>query len=268
MICKFCGNDRKLIKAHVIPEAFFRRSRSNPTSLRLITNRAGEHEKRAPIGMYDRALVCGDCESLWKTWDEYAQILLADPPLNSEARYRNGKILAHIVKDYDYDKLKLFFISMLWRASASTQPFFSKIMLGPFEQAAKELILSRDPGAPEDFAVILAKFNASLAKHVTLDPDRLELWGVKWYRFYIAGYVAHVKVDKKPCPLPWSIISLSRDRPLVIMRKDFRKSKELRSATNMLPPSYKALRAELETYAKRQGGPNLPSPTTLPRRPL
>jgi hypothetical protein len=250
MICKFCGNDRKLIKAHVIPEGFFRRFRSSPNSLRLITNEAGEHEKRAPVGVYDKAIVCGGCESLWKTWDEYAQLLLADTPLNSEVRYHKGQLLAHIVKDFDHDKLKLFFISILWRASASTQPFFSKIELGPFEKAAKQHISTADAGGVDDFAVILAKFDASLAKPIMLSPHKVEFCGVTYYRFYISGYVAHVKVDKKDCPPPWSIISLSRDRPLVIMCKDFRKSKELRSATNMLPPSYKALQADLEAYAK------------------
>ena len=250
MICKFCGNDRKLIKAHVIPEGFFRRFRSSPNSLRLITNEVGEHEKRAPVGVYDKAIVCGGCESLWKTWGEYAQLLLADTPLNSEVRYHKGQLLAHIVKDFDYDKLKLFFISILWRASASTQPFFSKIVLGPFEKAAKQHISTADAGGADDFAVILAKFDASLAKPIMPSPHKVEFCGVTYYRFYISGYVAHVKVDKKPCPLPWSIVSLSRDRPLVIMCRDFRKSKELQSATSMLPPSYKALQADLEAYAK------------------
>jgi hypothetical protein len=251
MICKFCGNDRKLIRAHVIPEGFFRRFRSSPNSLRLISDEAGQHEKRAPVGVYDKAIVCGGCESLWKTWDEYAQLLLADTPLNSEARYQKGQLLAHIVKDFDYDKLKLFFISILWRASASTQPFFSKIVLGPFEEAAKQHISTADAGGADDFAVILAKFDASLAKPTMPSPHKVEFCGVTYYRFYISGYVAHVEVDKKPCPLPLSIISLSRDRPLVIMCKDFRKSKELRSATNMLPPSYKTLQADLEAYANR-----------------
>ena len=268
MICKFCGNDRKLIKAHVIPEGFFRRFRSSPNSLRLITNEAGEHEKRAPVGVYDKAIVCGGCESLWKTWDEYAHLLLADTPLNSEARYHNGQILAHIVKDFDYDKLKLFFISILWRASASIQPFFSEIVLGPFEKAAKQHISTADAGDTDDFAVILAKFDASLAKPIMLSPHRVELCGVAYCRFYIAGYVAHIKVDQKPCPLPWSMISLSRDKPLVILCKDFRKSKELRLVTNMLAPFDKALQADLETYANKYAGPNPPSPRTLPRRPL
>ena len=266
MICKFCGKDRKLIKAHTIPEGFFRRFRSSSNSLRLITNRVGEHDKKAPVGVYDEAIVCGECEALWRTWDQYAQILLADKPPDSEDRYHDGRVLAHVVKKFDYDKLKLFFISMLWRASASTQPFFSKIVLGPFEQSAKQLISSADPGGQEDFAVILAKFDTSLAKTMVLDPDRFELWGVKCFRFYIAGYVVYIKVDEKPCPVPWSIISLSRDRPLVIMCKDFRKSKELRSATNMLPPSYKTLQADLEAYAKGWGMPNL-LPPLPPRTP-
>lgn len=251
MICKFCGKDKKLVKAHVIPEAFFRRIRGSPNSLRLITNEVGKHEKKAPVGVYDKQMVCGDCEGLWKTWDEYAQLLLADPPPNSQARYHNGTLLGYVIKDFDYARLKLFFVSLLWRASASTQPFFSKIALGQFEPAAKRLISTADPGDSEDFAVILAKFDSSLAKHVMLEPYRVEFCGASCCCFHIAGFLAHIKVDSKPFPRPWSIVSLSQDRALVMLCKDFRRSKELKLITSVLPPLYNALQEELENWAKK-----------------
>ena len=226
MICKFCGNDRKLIKAHIILEGFFRRLRRGPASLKLISNTAGEYEKDAPVGVYDKGIVCKDCESIWRTWDQYALHLLADRPLNSQVRYHEGETIAYVVKDFDYDKLKLFFISMLWRASVSTQPFFSKIALGTLEEDARQHVSSADPGGTQDFAVALAKFSDPLAK-VMLDPHNEEISGVAYCRFYLADYVAYIKVDQKPCPPPFSDFSLSRTKPLVILSRDFRKSNEL-----------------------------------------
>jgi hypothetical protein len=226
MICKFCGNDKKLMKAHIIPEGFFRRLRRSPESLKLITNRAGEYEKDAPIGVYDKGIVCSDCERIWATWDAYAQLLLAERPLNSQVRYRGGKAIAYIIREFDYDKLKLFFISMLWRASVSTQPFFSKIELGDMERIARQHVSDANPGDTEDFAVALAKFDDPLAD-VMLDPHGEEISGVRYCRFYLADYVAYIKVDQKRCPPPFSDFSLSRTKPLVVVSRDFRKSNEL-----------------------------------------
>jgi hypothetical protein len=68
MECKFCGNDISLIKAHVIPAGFFRRAKQGKENLKLITNKAGEFTKRAPIGVYDETIVCSSCECRWQEW--------------------------------------------------------------------------------------------------------------------------------------------------------------------------------------------------------
>ena len=57
MKCKFCGNDKILIKAHIIPAGFLRRLRQEQESLKLITNKAGEYNKKASVDMYDRTIV-------------------------------------------------------------------------------------------------------------------------------------------------------------------------------------------------------------------
>ncbi|GAI04576.1 unnamed protein product, partial [marine sediment metagenome] len=40
-----------------IPAGFFRRLRQGQEALKLITNKAGEYNKKAPVGMYDRTIV-------------------------------------------------------------------------------------------------------------------------------------------------------------------------------------------------------------------
>ena len=63
--CKSCGQARKLVKAHAIPEAFFRELNNDGMAPIVITNRPGEFSKRAPIGIYDKTILCSDCESLF-----------------------------------------------------------------------------------------------------------------------------------------------------------------------------------------------------------
>jgi hypothetical protein len=54
MKCKLCGVDKKLVKAHIIPEAFFKPLRSGKNAPLLI--RPGDYVKRAPIGVYDKTI--------------------------------------------------------------------------------------------------------------------------------------------------------------------------------------------------------------------
>ncbi len=240
--CKFCGNEKKLIKAHIIPEGFFRRQRQGKDSLELITNKTGEYNKRVQIGVYDKTIVCNDCENIWREWDDYAQKLLTEEPLNGQAWYHDDQKIAYIVNNFDYKKLKLFFISILWRASVSSHQFYSRISLGSFEKIAKDFIKNNNPGGSEDFSIILSKFSHPLSKQSTMDPYQYKNSGVNYYRFYLAGYMFEVKIDDKPTPILLSKITLSEDKPLVILCRDFRKSKELNlmkqliTQSNLTPP--------------------------------
>jgi hypothetical protein len=113
MNCKFCKKDKKLIKAHVVPEAFFRELKSGKKSPVLVDDSPNTFPKRSPIGVYDKNLVCIDCESLFGNWDNYGQSFILNVD-EREKLNKNGSVIADVVKDIDYDKLKLFFISILW----------------------------------------------------------------------------------------------------------------------------------------------------------
>ncbi len=239
MKCKFCGNETALIKAHVIPAGLFRRLQQGKEPLETITNKADEYTKKTPVGVYDNTIVCSKCESIWQEWDNYAQLLLADKPLNGRVRYHNNKRICYIVDNYEYRKLKLFFISMVWRASVSSQPFFSKVSLGQFEDAAKKHIANNDPGDSEVFSVTLAKFDHHLAKSI-LDPHDDKYSDVNYLRFYLAGYIAYIKVDYKPTPMPFSQFAMAENRPLYIICRDFEKSKELKLMVNMIKSNQQA----------------------------
>jgi len=234
MKCKFCGNEDKLIDAHVIPAGFFRRIRQqDKKALEIITNREGEYTKRAPIGIYDQNIVCAKCEGIWQEWDDYAQKLLTDTPLNARARYIKSRLICYVVDNYDYARLKLFFISVLWRASVSSQKFFSRISLGSLEDIAKKHIKDADPGTREDFSVIISKFNHPLAKGI-FDPYVYQMSGVNYTRFYFASYMADIKIDLKPTPDKYSLITIAENLPLHIICRDYQNSKELALAKKLI----------------------------------
>ena len=49
---------------------------------------------------------------------------------------------AFILEEYDYNKFKLFVLSLVWRASVSRQDIFENVSLGPYEEELRKVILN------------------------------------------------------------------------------------------------------------------------------
>lgn len=224
MNCKFCKEEKKLVKAHIVPEAFFRELWSGEKSPVLVDDSPNTYPKKSPIGVYDKNLVCNDCETLFSDWDGYGQLFILD--IDSRERLeKNGSVIADIVKDFDYDKLKLFFISILWRASASTSDFYSKINLGPYEEKCKKMIMDKNSGDENEFSVNIARYPDPAGK-VIVEPHPERWDGINYCRFYLAGHIATIKVDKRKSVNHMKGLMLKRDKPLFIPHKDIYKSIE------------------------------------------
>jgi hypothetical protein len=225
MVCRYCGDQKKLIKAHVIPEAFFRRLRAGKAPPMLLTNNENEYPKKAPIGVYDRGILCQECERKFSHWDDYAQELLDIEPKGASYIMENGQIAGYEVDGYKYDLLKLFFISLLWRASISENVFYSKVDLGPLEHIAKNFIEHKDPGTAEDFSVTLAKFDHFLGETI-LDPHPEKHDDIDYYRFYFGSYIAYIKADEKKSSGLHMHFMMKPGEPLIIIQRDFKRSGE------------------------------------------
>jgi len=87
----------------------------------------------------------------------------------------------------------------LWRASVSKRKEFERVDIGiSFEHCLKIMIKNFDPGSTNDFLVIIRRFIDGLGKNFLMDPYKLIIDGIDFYRFYLgAGYEFHVKVDKR-----------------------------------------------------------------------
>lgn len=227
MRCKLCNQERSLVRAHVIPEGFFRLLRNGNESPILLTNIEGEYQRRSPIGEYDTTILCEICEQRFGPWDDYAQQFLLQSFDEDLYILHNGTKVALKIPIFDYHKLKLFFESLLWRASVSTREFYKKVRTGPFEDQLRGRIISEEPGDAETFAVTLAKFEHGLGTAI-LDPhpDR-PLNGINYMRFYLGGFIAYIKLDRRPAPDFLGQFKMSPNEPLIIILRDLTRSKEL-----------------------------------------
>jgi hypothetical protein len=224
MKCKLCNQEKKLIKAHIFPKSLYRPLLAGGQPLSVLSTSPASHPYKSRIGFYDTEILCQECEKIFSPWDDYVQKILLAEPKEKDYLINNDQKFA-IKMDVDYAKLKLFFISLLWRASVSKFYFFQKIKLEPFEQKLKNMILKGDPGDAETFAVTLAKFEDPLGM-IMPDPLRHRFDDVNYCLFYLAGYVAYIKTDKRPSAEFLKDLVMNPDRPLIIILRDLKRSKE------------------------------------------
>ena len=192
----------------------------------LLGQKEGEYPKKAPIGVYDKEILCEKCEGIFGIWDDYAQSILKDEPTGSTPSLSGNEKVGYEIQQFDYSKIKLFFVSLLWRASVSKHSFYSRIDIGPYGAKAKIMIEENAPGSDEEFGVVLAKFDHPLGETI-LDPHREKIQNVNYCRFYLGSYVAYIKVDKQRAPLPYRDFQIREDGPMYIIARDLERSKEL-----------------------------------------
>lgn len=146
--CKLCKQKRKLCRSHIIPEFMYKEIYDDKhRALKMQDTLQGK--KGTVQKGYRSYILCGDCEQLVNDTIEkpflalWSSTQLPDK-LNSEK---------YIVRNLNYDTVKLFVLLNLWRAE-----FDSKIgihvSLGPkHEKQLRQMILSLNPGKSEEYPV-------------------------------------------------------------------------------------------------------------------
>ena len=228
MICKACGQNKKLIDAHIIPKSFYMNLRSDSNHLDLLSSSSPKKTGRSFKGEYDKNILCKDCDSKFEIYDDYAKKLLIDCFAKFKEIKIDGRVQAWRMDDFDFNKIKMFFLSVLWRASISKRPFFRRVKLGPHENTIKQILLNGNKDSNNIYTIALSKFipnHDSTIEKTIIDPDLFKMNGINYYRIYLAGYTAWVKIDKRKSCSTMNKIELNHNHGFIISR-DFFESKE------------------------------------------
>jgi hypothetical protein len=240
IVCKLTGAKGPGVRAHIIPRSFY--DFGNPVHKPAkIIQLAGEKStiSTSQIGEYDEGIVTKDGEDYFSVCDTYAWECLVKRGQDGKLYHDSLNPLCIEISDFDYPKLKMFFISLLWRAGVSSRALFRRVNLGPHEDRLRELILANNPGTPHDYSVMLG-IHRDTPDHglPMLEPFPLrdEKTGIKYYRFSLGRLVACIKVDSQPYGHVWEDFVLKDGGALrYIILDDFKTSS-----------LYKSLRQEVQ----------------------
>lgn len=230
-ICRYCGLLKPLVKAHIIPEAFFRAIGTGRDAPLLITNSVNSpHPKRAPIGVYDSTILCDPCERRFDSVDAYGtRTLLHTLRGRALSPLRDGeRVFAFSADGINQELLRRFFVATLWRASISTRPFFDRVQLGgKYEDLAKAAVT--DQSLTSAFGAIMSCWLSPDGRDENIgfmNPFAERYDALRVYRFYFGRFVAYIKVDQRPFRSPLLTTALGSQPNLIIIRRDHRTSKD------------------------------------------
>jgi hypothetical protein len=230
-----CLHDKKLVDAHVVPRAFFEHMKSGDEFLEIRSSEKNFYPKKSYIGIYDNTILCEECERGFSSYDDYGQKFLIPDFQDKFLIKGSGGETAYLFPDVNYLKLKLFFLSVLWRASVSSRPEFSKIRLGPLADKLKKMILDRRVGEVDDFSIFASRFVDYFGKTGWMNPYILRITdGIKYCVFYLGvGYKIYIKIDKRPSPRNFLPLLLAENKFYVMIKKNFLKSKDFAIISSM-----------------------------------
>lgn len=185
--CALCLQQAVLKHSHIIPESCYKPIYGDKHRMITFDPKDVDQHYFEQKGLRSY-LLCGKCEQylndnfekpFHKSWHE-TNIVDHFPA--------NAKIADTTV---DYVAFKLFHLSVLWRASVSDHPGFSKVSLGPHAEAIRRMLLNMDPGEPWQYPIVCGVLTSDAGqgdtRQIVATPQPLKYHGHRAYLFTFSG---------------------------------------------------------------------------------
>lgn len=211
-VCQLCRREKKLIKAHIIPKQLYRpiknsmmEGSSRGRSLGVFYPGQDRKTKQVQNGIYDPHILCAECDNhIIGPWDRYSQNLFLNA--HSLGHYDSSlgdRTKIYTIDDIDYGQLKLFCMSVLWRAAVSSDEFFSRVNKGAWEPQLRAMLLARNPGGKNEFSTAIVKYDGECRLIMSQAREVKDRPGFYFFRFPNYGFT--IQADQK------SLFTLSAD---------------------------------------------------------
>jgi hypothetical protein len=202
--CKLCQENKDLQKVcHVIPEFFYRDSKlyHEDHNLKFIDLKLflSTGEKRfisykQKTGEFEKYMLCPNCDgTIIGNYETYGREFLYS---NNLSKGKELKLKFNIDNieciNADYKKLKLLYLSILWRASISSRPLFSEINLREDkEEELRLMILHDNPKTDIEFPIFVMNtiFDKTITKDFLFHPIKIRLGDEDGFVFAFGGFI-------------------------------------------------------------------------------
>jgi hypothetical protein len=177
--CRLCHNEQELRYSHILPEFLYLPIYEEKNHTFLIIPRG--KEKYPPQKGIREYLLCDGCDvKVISKWETYASPIIKTIQELNITPYGDQ----YIVPDVQYTDFKLFQLSLLWRASVASVDVFKNISIGRHEEVIRKMLISKNPGAPEQYGCMMFVLDDTKYLQKTIwSPVEDTIDGFTCYRF-------------------------------------------------------------------------------------
>jgi hypothetical protein len=204
--CALCKRETELLRSHVIPK--FTHKRIKKEDGRLLRFTKGSHPEGDPIqDVFFENLLCPNCEALFQKWEDHAARMFNQKKVFDFPPTATRQLVRMI--GFDYAKMKLFLMSILWRMGAAKDPMFSPVKLGPHLDRIGKMLLASDPGTPTEYGCTAMVIHLEKERILLTRPADSVMYQTQNLRLYralidgvlfawIVGSPGHMRAFKSP----------------------------------------------------------------------
>jgi hypothetical protein len=161
--CKLCELEKTLIKAHIIPESFYKELYDeNHRYIEVFQKDGIKNNQSRRKGLYDSGILCKDCDGkLGTLYDDYGAKVFwgyRNLPIKMKDHFDSfdPRVKWREVENIDIARIKLFLLSILWRADVSGLNFYKDVDLGlSHSQRLRSMLMDNYEGGVEDYPILL-----------------------------------------------------------------------------------------------------------------
>ncbi len=216
--CKLCMQEKSTVNSHIIPKGLYNLVDGLPLS--LVPMYTDERPQRSPTGLYDKEILCEECDVYLGILDQHAIETLAPGrvklkavhPPDGPALDEKGNPLLYSIDGADADKMSRFVLSVLWRAHHSNREETRVVKLGRHADVIKEILLLNLKTGDHPYAVTL-EHNPDMQFSMLIGNNRQE--GIMLSTFYASNFGFHAKIDKRPYGEPISLLTVRSNQPVL-----------------------------------------------------
>lgn len=219
--CLLCGSGDKLADAHIIPRAFYPREalRSNTPQEAIRAYSANERrEPRRPKGIYDKSILCAECDRRIGQFDDYAARILRPLPKRQDLlrdtdgfimRGRGTRYRGYWVRSPDVALLQCFAASLLWRAAVTSRPEASLKVDYLLRDRARRVFEHDDKASYFDL-LLMRLWPGDLSRFVARPVEMQEPYS-PGFRFCMNGIVLTILAARLETPAPALVLGREPD---------------------------------------------------------
>ena len=200
--CKLTGKQGKFVKSHIIPKALTRPSEPGNKFIQPAPNARDRRYIKRSDSWYDQTIVIREGEDYLSDLDDHAieelrslGLLWSSKTLRKAATPSVNELT--VVEFSCPNKIRRYFLSLLWRAAVSSLPEFNEVYL-PEDKIEKlrKIITGEMADDLSFFPVALIQLVGKGPAHNFI-PIRQKIGNdeKEVYRFYMNGLIAHIHLS-------------------------------------------------------------------------